>query len=256
MEKFNLYKFLLDKNKGVIDLCNYTLKVFDIKDTVKTKRSKLKLIKKYNKNLTPYWDNESSFRHHFFKKSNYYSNYGSLNPFKVSQQQDSMVVGLNVNGLDIECNNKKKDMKDPDIRYIFKNIGITEESLHYLVNFDEESKKEYEEIIIVNNLTNKVSVIPDGTYPFIPAMNAALGRSIYNNLKKFDMKYIESVLNDNNIELLKLLLGEKEYKDSLKNICEIEYLKNDSNMFEKFINHEKIFGILDLNNFVCVKNEE
>lgn len=166
MEKFNVYKFLLDKNKGVIDLCNYTLKVFDIKDTVKTKRAKLNLIKKYNKNLTPYWDLESSFRHHFFKKSNYYSNYGSLNPFKVPQQQDSLVLGLNVNGLDIECNNKKKDMKDPDIRYIFKNIGITEESLHYIVNFEEESKKEYEEIIIINNFTDKVSMLPSNAYDF------------------------------------------------------------------------------------------
>lgn len=83
-----------------------------------------------------------------------------------------------------------------------------------------------------------------------------MGRTTYKNLKKIDLKYIESVLNDNNIELLKLLLGDHEYKDSLKNICEMENLKNDSNMFEKFINHEKIFGVLDLNNFVCVKNEE
>ena len=256
MEKFNLYKFLLNENKDIVDLCNYTLKVFDIKDTVKTKRPKLNLIKKYNKNLTPYWDLESTFRHHFFKKSNYYSNYGSLNPFKALQQQDSIVVGLKINDLDIECNNKKRNAEGPDIRYIFKNIGITEEDLHYLVNFDEGSKKEYEEIIIVNNVTGKVTMIPSNAYDFVPAINAAMGRTTYNNFKKIDMKYIESVLNDNNIELLKLLLGEHEYKDSLKNICEIENLKNDSNMFEKFINHEKIFGVLDLNNFVCVKNEE
>lgn len=252
MEKFNLYNLLLNKNKDIIDLFNYTLKVFDIKDSVNMKRSKLKMIKKYNKNVIPYWDRESSFRHHFFKKTTYYNNYGSLNPLTPLQQQDKTVVGLKINNLDVECNNKN-DSKIPDIKYIFKNFGISEESLHYIVNFSEESKKQYEEIIIINNITGKVSVIASNAYAFIPTMNAAFGRDISIGAKKFDMEYIESVLKDNNIDLLKILSGDREYRDSLKNICEMEALKHDYNMFENFINHEKIFDVFDVNNFIIPK---
>lgn len=52
-----------------------------------------------------------------------------------------------------------------------------------------------------------------------------------------NMKYIESFIA-NNIDLLRIILGDIEYKNSLQPIFDIESLKKDSNDFQNFITHE------------------
>lgn len=257
----NIYELLTDQNKEIIDLCSYTLAIFNLTDKNSIKRKKVNLIKDFNNKITPYWD---------FKDVNEEGTFENIFSLKIKDHYDifkenikavSLVVGAGLKDFTVEVNSIKKEYNEKEIQvedfvfshttFRFKDIGINEDYLVYNFNFDEEKTKNYNIKIIINNKTGKTKIYGSTDSFLLDFMDLLTGKTARKKgVFMPNMNYIESVIIDNNIELLRILLGDIEYKKSLQPIFDIESLKKDSNDFQNFINHEKIFGVIDLKQLV------
>lgn len=103
--------------------------------------------------------------------------------------------------------------------------------------------------IIINNKTHKTTIKYNNYSHQLNFINILTGSKPEKDNTP-NMAYIESLITDYNINLLRIMLGDIEYKNSLQPIFDIESLKKDSNDFQNFINHENIFGVIDLKQLV------
>lgn len=256
----NIYELLIDQNKEIIDLCSYTLAIFNLTDESKVKRKKVNLIKDFNNKITPYWDfkgfnEEGAFEDIFSVKLK--DLYDIL--FEEKIKVVSLVIGAELKDFTVEVNSIKKEYNEKEIQvedfifshttFRFKDIGINQENLIYNVSFATEKKTSNIVKIIINNKTHKTTIKYNNYSHQLNFINILTGGKPQKDNTP-NMKYIESVITDNNIDLLRIILGDIEYKNSLQPIFDIESLKKDSNDFQNFINHEKIFGIIDLKQLV------
>lgn len=257
MKHTNIYQILMNNNKEIIDLLMSSLDIYNIEDLNLIKKRNIKEIKKFNKDIKHYWkvvnDNkkETGTFDFIFKPVPLINN---TNPFALSSRESKLIVGLKVNDFHIEINNLENEDKKiiPYITFRFKNIGIDSDKLYYNVNISKHRDKVKNIQIIVNNESRLANL--DGFKYYLPNLISSLMPSMGYKTTEFNLIDLKIQLDSHKVDFFKVLLGDLEYKKELDSIFDYEALTMDSKKLKEFIEHENLFGVLDINNLILEKS--
>lgn len=256
MKNTNIYQLLMNNNKEIIDLLMCSLDLSNIEDLNLIKKRNIKEIKKFNKDIKHYWNvvndskTETGTFDFIFQPLSLINN---KNPFALTHRDLKLIVGLNINNFHIEINNLENEDKKivPYITFRFKNIGIDRNNLYYNVNISKHKGGLKNIQIVINNETGFVNL--DGLKYYLSNLITSLMPSMGYKATEFNLFDLKIQLDIQKVDFFKVLLGDLEYKKELDSIFDYEALTMDSKKLKEFIEHDNIFGVLDINKLIIKK---
>lgn len=247
----NIYEYLIKENKEIIDFLENEFDTLKLYSSNEDKINKIKKLKEINKDIVFYepWDIEctDTFKYTFQpinKKIN-----GNI--FALNAKKFEFMFGIKIKDFHININ-ILKDINKKDVidkTFSFKNIGVDKNYLYYNVNVNK-FKDDTKMIEIVIGHNSGIVSLAGEKYKIVNIIAAIMPEKE----KGFNFYEIEKKINEEKIDLFKILLGNLDYKKKLEDIFEYEGLINDERELKSFIEHENIFGVLNLSNFKLTKN--
>lgn len=233
-----VYEKLKDQNRELIELLENELssldknKIFDLE----FEKNIVKIIKNYNKSLNVKYERD-------------------INYFDKEKEID-LVIGIRSKNTKMEV---IKNINKEETKYSFSykkeidNFCISERTLNYTHTVKDKNSVLDELIIVMhadkenrfllNYISNEWSDYLSGNN-----LNKEQG-NIYLKIQKYAEKY------DYDIDLIKIVLNNKDEIATLKEYIELEKLMDDSTVLEDFFVKTNMIGKLNLNDFTINKNE-
>lgn len=229
----NLYNFILNENKELIELVD---EFFEKEDEFNI--NIFNDLKAYNKDLVLKKKEENDFLNIFLSNSNFFF----WRPFDLNKK----VLEIKLNDLIIEIN---KEINENEIKkqitFTYKDFGLNLDYLIYNLNFEKNKSSLKKDQIRLCNENKKIILEKKSDFWLFKLLNEE---------KNFNLEYIKELIFEYDIDLYEILTGNIEYKKKLEEFFELEMIKKDSYDLKNFINNEKIFSILNINDFIVKKN--
>lgn len=227
-ENINFYKEIKNNNAYLIGLIENFLNVYEKRDDEIDIKEKLAPIIEYNKNIKLSQRHSVDMDHEFEIRK------------RKSKTETKRIKILNLEIDNFEIKASRKEGQETTYQFKYKELNITDESIKYKVDVNFKNDDNLKKVLLktYHNLEQThIEMYFNNKYEgLIFGHNRNQNNETLSKLKSY------------NIDLKKILIGDMEYLEELKEKIEFEKLTEDFSKLESFVFNENMFGSIKIVN--------
>lgn len=234
-KNINFYKEIKNNNACLLKLIEDFFDVYEIKDKESDTQEKLSSIEKYNKNMKLTINNRIDMVDEFEIRRNI-----KENPRLKIDRKGKRIKNITLKIDDFKIKAKRKEGEETKYEFDYKELNITDESIKYKVDVNFNNDDNLKKVLLktYHNLEQThIEMYFNNKYEgLIFGHNRNQNNETLSKLKSY------------NIDLKKILIGDMEYLEELKEKIEFEKLTEDFSKLESFVLNENMFGSIKIEN--------
>lgn len=235
-ENINIFKEIKKNNAYLIGLIESFLDIYEERDEDVDLKEKLALIRSYNKDMKLFATTDIDIEYQFeIRKAILMSPNQKIPSTKRIPREKKLDLILG----DFKITAIKKEYKETNYEFKYKELTIAQETMQYNVNVYFESDNKVKKVLLrtYHDLREShIQLLFDNKYE-----NFMFGHTLDEKNSTIDK------LKSYNINLEKVLIGDSEYLKVLKEKIEFEKLTEDFSILESFVMNEEMFGRIQTN---------